>query len=55
MADVYSASNVNLDNYEHLIYEAGILEAVRRYVKVTDNYAIKKDVLLAIMGVDVDE
>ena len=35
----------------NLLIEYGILETVRNYVKVTDDYALKKKTLLALLGI----
>lgn len=53
--DALMATNYSTMSRETMAFECGILEAVRRYVKVTDNYALKKDVLLSMLGVSEDE
>ena len=50
--EMIMATNFDTMSRETMAFECGILEAVRRYVKATDDYALKKDVLMTMLGVE---
>ena len=40
---------------EELIFQAGIFEATKRYIKTCEDYQIKKNMLMALMGIEDED
>lgn len=38
-----------------LVFETGVFEAVKRYVKACEDYQIKRNMLMALMGIEEDK